>query len=335
MKLRVYFHKDFDGICSAAVFVAYIRSVHRGSTFDLIPVDYDLKRQWGNKALERPCAILDFLYHPDAEWWFDHHSTTFVRKDWELHYEPDAHHQWQPAYRSCPGLIIDSIPDDDIRAQLRSRFAEAVQWCDLIDSASYLSPQQVIDATEAALRINASLTQNATPEYLASLVFALEESSLTIVAELDEVSNRYRKTREWQERALEFIRKTAVSGEGVAFIDYAGHSELFHRYAVYYLWPDTDFQVAVYKMSGWHRVTVTANPWKTNHGPNIGAICERFGGGGHQCVGGIIAKSPRHARRAADEIVKLLRQRKPFYEQLSLRDAIETTSIPTAAPTVR
>jgi hypothetical protein len=326
--LSVYFHRDFDGICSAAVFLAYVRAVHSVSEFELLPVDYDSKAQWGDRTLQRPCAILDFLYHPDADWWFDHHAAAFVRKDWELQYQPDARHKWEPTYRSCPALVIDSISDDTLRSQFRSRFSEAVRWCDVIDSAAYYNPQQVIDAAEPALRISVSLTQDATSEYLAALVYALEELPLARVADLKEVSSRYMKTREWQQGALDFIRNGAVTSNGVAFIDFAGRSELFHRYAVYYLWPDTSFQVLLYKLSGLYRITVTANPWKAHVAPDIGAVCKLYGGGGHSSVGGIVFKSVHQARKAAREIVALLRQRKPFYEQLSLRDAIHPPDLP-------
>ena len=320
MKIHVYFHRDFDGIFSAAVFSAYVKgAISSDAQFDFIPVDYDIKNTWGNRRLEKPSAIVDFLYHPDAEWWFDHHETTFVRKDWELLYTPDAQHIWRTTYKSCPRLIVDAIAAPKIKNELQVRFSESLYWCDLIDSAAYGSPQQVIDCVEPALQINATLIQAPSSEYLTFLIDCLERLSLANTAGLEEVKSRFLKTRAWQENAIEYIRKTAIVSKGAAFIDFTARSELFHRYAVYYLWPDIAFQVALYKRGGSYRLTVGANPWRPSNEPNLGAICEQYGGGGHQDVAGVIAQSRKDALRIGNEIIRILRKESPFHQQLSFR----------------
>jgi len=54
-KLQLFFHQDFDGICSAAVFVACAKK--RGlldcRQVVLSPVDYGLKQAWAASELPK------------------------------------------------------------------------------------------------------------------------------------------------------------------------------------------------------------------------------------------------------------------------------------------
>lgn len=328
--IHVYFHRDFDGICSAAIFSSYMKAVDSTDTpFEFVGVDYDLRNTWSSQELARPSAIVDFLYHPAADWWFDHHATTFVCKEWALAYRPDRNHVWNTAYKSCPRLIVDGISNPTIRGELCRRFSEYLDWCDLIDSAAYESPQQAIDCAEPALRINATLSQHTTSEYLSFLINCIRQLPLSTVADLDEVRERYAKAKLWQDKAISYIAKMATVSKGVAFVDLARRSELFHRYAAYYLWPDVAFQVALYKRGGWQKLTVGTNPWRKPAGPDLSAVCERYGGGGHPSVGGVVVKSRTQALRIGNEICRILRNESPFHQQLSLRHAI---SEPTATP---
>ena len=82
MSFSVYFHKDFDGVCSAALFSEILESFSFCSRGEiaLIGVDYDIKSEWRSRSLSSPNAVLDFLFHPEANWWFDHHASTFPDK---------------------------------------------------------------------------------------------------------------------------------------------------------------------------------------------------------------------------------------------------------------
>lgn len=319
MSFSIYFHRDFDGICSAAVFSACARAMNPPITpTEYVPVDYDLRKSWLERRLNTPCAIVDFLYHPDADWWFDHHETTFIRRDWELSYHSDSRHVWCTSYKSCPRLILDSVSDAQLRRRLDGRFSEYLDWCDLIDSASYQSPIQAVEWREPALQINATLSQNATPEYLEYLIESFGKLSISQVANLSEVRIRYDKAQAWQTEAISYIRRIANLNNDVAFIDLAGHPNLFHRYAAYYLWPELKFQVALYKVGERYKVTVGSNPWRRFEGPDLSAICERYLGGGHPTVAGIMTSSRKQALRIAKEICRILRKEIPFHQQLAL-----------------
>jgi hypothetical protein len=323
-RLHVFFHRDFDGICSAAVFLASVSRTGAvsGHEVELVPVDYDVKPTWAGTVLPKQSAIVDFLYHPAAEWWFDHHPSTFVKAEWEASFKPDDRHVWNTRYKSCPGLILDSLRDEVLRANLKARFREHVIWSDIIDSAQYSSPTQVVEAVEPALRVNLSLAVDGDPRYFVFLVMCLEQRPLDEVARLEEVSRRYKKAMSWQKLALAYMKKVAEVGEGVAFFDLRNHGEMFHRYAPYYFWPDIKFAVAVYSNGQGFRVTVSSNPWEDYDGPDLATLCEQYGGGGHRRVAAVANLEKRQALRVAREMARKLRGEEPYIEQLPFRQQI-------------
>lgn len=73
--LNIYFHKDFDGFVATALFLKINEESHLlgADSVVLKPVNYELKKTWLKTMLERPNVVIDFLYHPKADWWFDHH----------------------------------------------------------------------------------------------------------------------------------------------------------------------------------------------------------------------------------------------------------------------
>lgn len=322
--LNVFFHQDFDGICSAAVFLASVSGTGVGSGLyvELVPVDYDVKPTWAGKDLPKRSAIVDFLYHPAADWWFDHHPSTFLKAEWEASFRSDDRHVWNTRYKSCPSLILDSLRDEVLRTDLKARFQEHIVWSDIIDSAEYSSPTQVVLAAEPALRINLSLAVDADTSYLAFLVKCLEGKCLDEVAKHEEVSRRYEKAMEWQKATISYMEMVAEVRKGVAFFDLTERDGLFHRYAPYYVWPEIKFVVAVYVNGQGFRITLSSNPWREHDGPDLGALCEQYGGGGHRRVGGVASLEKRQALRVGREMARKLRGEEPYTEQLPFRQEI-------------
>ena len=77
-KGTLYFHSAcFDGLVSAVLAWVFLETKDwRFQGF--IPVNYDVRTMWLSDPLKTPAAIVDFLYHPDADFWADHHPTTFL-----------------------------------------------------------------------------------------------------------------------------------------------------------------------------------------------------------------------------------------------------------------
>ncbi len=323
-KLRLFFHRDFDGVCSAALFLCYAHAsiLTTDATVDLTPVDYEIKKSWSDLVLNEPSAIVDFLYHPQAQWWYDHHDTTFVRTDWQLSYKPDGCHLWNTSYKSCPRLIVDSIQDDTLRYRLEAQFSDYLYWCDIVDSAGYESAEQLMKCKEPALQINLSLLADRSADYLKFLVHSFAERSIEDVAASPAVRDRFQGAFSRQDRAVSYIRNVAQVENRVAFCDLTEGEGLFHRYAAFYIWPDLKFQVAAYKLGGQLKITIGSNPWAPFAGPDLGDIAEGYGGGGHARVAGITLNSRKRAVSVGQEVAKILRGEMPYSQQLSFRHEV-------------
>src|SRR5690348_4888820 len=76
----LYFHSHcFDGLVSATL--AWVLLESEGWDFqEFIPVNYDIRATWLSGSLKKPAAVVDFLYHPEAAFWADHHVTTFLNE---------------------------------------------------------------------------------------------------------------------------------------------------------------------------------------------------------------------------------------------------------------
>jgi hypothetical protein len=80
--LTLYLHFPcFDGLVSAVLASEYLDQKLGWKTECLKPVGYGLRDTWLRSPLEKPAAVVDFLFHPDADFWADHHATSFSSEE--------------------------------------------------------------------------------------------------------------------------------------------------------------------------------------------------------------------------------------------------------------
>ncbi|MFT5153150.1 MAG: oligoribonuclease NrnB/cAMP/cGMP phosphodiesterase (DHH superfamily), partial [Planctomycetota bacterium] len=169
--LTIHYHRDFDGMVAGAI-LAQILSETKGDTVKLTSVNYDQRNDWDNFEAGKRFAIVDFHFHPRAEYWFDHHPTTFLTPEIRAAYEPSERWQWDEKSPSCPPLILrHAIEHWGYEAP--ERFKEMAKWSDVIDAARYESVDQAIFGDTAALRIARSLTVAPNPEWVDQLAEAM------------------------------------------------------------------------------------------------------------------------------------------------------------------
>lgn len=133
---HLYFHAPcFDGIVSAVRMHDFLSRQERRDAMALHPVNYHLNETWAADSLEKPAAVVDFLYHPGAQIWFDHHRTSFepahLAKDYLR--RRDLLGIFDSTYSSCSLLIWEHMK----RFGVDGDHAEKVQAADRIDSARY------------------------------------------------------------------------------------------------------------------------------------------------------------------------------------------------------
>ncbi|MEM6675541.1 MAG: hypothetical protein AAF726_22010 [Planctomycetota bacterium] len=306
-QLRIRYHRDFDGMVSGAVLAHVLRE--RGESPILLSVNYDERKNWDDFEAGRRFAVVDFHFHPRAEYWFDHHPTTFLSKELRERYEPSDRWLWDESSLSCPPLIL-AHAKEHFGYEPPDRFVEAAYWSDIIDAARFESVDQAIFGDDPALRIMRALTAAPNPSWVDEIATALVDSSLTDVALRADVEKVHERASRNRDKALEQFPPTVqwVRG-GVVFYDASSSKIRRERFAPFYHHPQVSYAVGVIPTRAGFHITCGENPWnQPEDGLHIGEMMEAYGGGGHRAVGGANPPSLDDARRLGLEVAETLRR---------------------------
>jgi hypothetical protein len=305
--LRIHYHRDFDGMVAAAALAWALREKD-GERAVWSSINYDQRTDWPNFETGKRFAIVDFHFHPRAEFWFDHHPTTFLTPALRAQYAPNERWQWDEASPSCPPIIL-AHAEKHWGVRTPERFVEMAKWSDVIDAARFHSVEQAVFGEEPALRLMRALTVAPNPEWIDSLVERMIESDLERVAAGEDVEKAYQRASRNRDRALEQFPPTVRwKKDGVLLYDASSDKIRRERFAPFYHHPDIFYSVGVIPTRAGFHVTSGENPWNPPvNGAHIGEIMERYGGGGHKAVGGANPHDLTEARRVAAEIADELR----------------------------
>lgn len=306
-RLCIHYHRDFDGMVSAAVLAVALQS-SRGENTTWSDINYDQRSDWLNFRVGERFAIVDFHFHPRAEYWFDHHPTTFLSDDLRAAYTPNERWRWDETSPSCPPLILRHAREH-WGFETDTRFAEMAYWSDIVDAARYKDVEQAVFGDEPALRIARALTVAPNSEWLNQVVEWMTRDTLAELAHRSEVDKAFTRASRNRDRALQQFPPTVESKQdGVLFYDASSPTIRRERFAPFYHHPDIHYAVGVIPTRQGFHVSCGQNPW--NPPPvevHIGEIMERYGGGGHKAVGGANPPDLPAARRTAAEIAEKLR----------------------------
>jgi hypothetical protein len=296
--LNIYFHKDFDGFVATALFLKINEESHLlgADSVVLKPVNYELKKTWLKTMLERPNVVIDFLYHPKADWWFDHHVSTFLNPSHEKNYQNSEKQFWDVSFPSCAALIKQKLASmctlflsNEEYNRIINSFKDWIYWSDIIDNAKYGDPSQVVELKHPCLQIDATITNDIDDNYLQHLVTAAKMYPPEEVVQAQIVKTKIENILKVQKEYISIFKNgyKAINNEIILF-DYVQHEIPFQRYMTYYFKPQTLYSIGVYRRSGNFAISVGKNPWLEFPSKNIGEICQTFGGGGRINVGSIL-----------------------------------------------
>jgi len=303
-RFHIYFHSPcFDGTVSCVLTQDFLEA--RGSKVeDLIPVNYDVKRSWLATSLKSSAAVVDFLYHPQAEFWADHHVTTFLSAEAELHFKSrkSPFVVYDSTAGSCAGLLWRQLLD---RFSYRNNFYEPlVHWAEKIDAARYDSVQEAVLGDNSALRIRSSLALEDAQKYSVDLAHALRRQTMDEVAELPWVHDRVQRARNLLQAGLDRFSKSCHLESDIAVFDVDASDVLINRYAPYLFFPHARYSIGILRTGDKTKITAMRNPWWEFSSLPLGPMFEKLGGGGHQRVGSLVLPLDRSAE--APQIVKTL-----------------------------
>jgi hypothetical protein len=268
------------------------------------PVNYRLRRSWLGTTLRPHSVVVDFLYHPDAAVWADHHATTFLTRQARRHYEN----------RNEPTIIFDDASDSC--AQLlwdhlgrafgyrNPKYGSLVRWANKTDSAKYDSVDEAIFGSAPALRINASLAYGDDDGYCERLIRLLRHHPVETVAASAEVEARYARFRTDAEAGLARFHEAARFADGIVLFDVDARGVEVPRYAPYLFYPDARYSLGALRSDNSVRITAMRNPWLDFPSLPLGKLFESVGGGGHTRVGAVVLRGEE--MREASQILATL-----------------------------
>jgi len=153
MTYNLYFHNDFDGIASTAILMNFLKA--RGDKIAAFyPVQYPIDfKAWGKISFKKPTIIVDFVYHPKAKIWFDHHPTAFIKDSWRKNFRAKKLLRWDCDYKSCSSLILDSLKKD-FKFRPKKFLLELAKWSDKIDAFAFKNPRESISFRKPAMKLS-------------------------------------------------------------------------------------------------------------------------------------------------------------------------------------
>lgn len=320
MTYDIFFHNDFDGRASAAVLVNFFKQ-HKDKVGRLVPVDYHLKPIWlkpdglkriaakAKKGKKNPIIVVDFLYHPAAAMWFDHHPTTFLKRTWEDRFKPSETQHFAPEYASACRLVMDALVEY-YAYNPPKHIHEMAEWLDVCDGGQYRSARQTIVLKEPALLLDAFInTKKNEGKTLDWLIKLLAEKGMSAALRDKRVKKEIPLLRSVRKRAVEYFKENMVVRKYVGIIDKEGLGELpTVRYAPYFLRPSLMYTIMTKRVGSKSYVfQVGVNPWKRERNPlHIGSLLMKHGGGGHKNVGAVEIKGEKAAQEFREFLVTIL-----------------------------
>lgn len=307
--LTIWYHRDFDGIASAAILADVLRARLKRSDVRWSGINHDRRREWkdwGSDGAE--FAVVDFFFHPRAVYWFDHHPTTFLDDEFRKLYAPSDRWRFDPTSPSCPPLILRHA-QETWGYETPARFRELSDWSDVIDAARFKSAEQALFGDEPALRIMRALTVAPHVNWSDEIVGRFLDKDLATTAADPEIEKRYQRACRNRDTALAQFESTVLEREGgVLLYDASSDKIRRERFAPFYFYSDLRYAVGLLPTRAGLHITAAENPWNPSRsGIDVGALCERYGGGGHKAVGGTNPSSHAEGRRIANEIARELR----------------------------
>lgn len=316
LNIRVFYHdKCFDGACSAALFSRFYRErIRPQTTFEFKGLLHRAGALFNEADFTGDeNAIVDFKYSssPAITWWFDHHQSAFLSPEDRTHFEQSTSNKkfFDPDFKSCTKFLATI-------AETRFGFnpapvADMITWADIVDGASYESPEVAVAMREPAMKLTMVIESTQDPGFTPKLIPHLANQSLEDILKEPFVAELLPPLLDRHQKSIEIVRSHSECKDGTIYFDVTDYDlEGYNKFVPYYLHPESVYSVGLSKSSFRVKVSVGSNPWTTAQNmSNLAKICERYGGGGHARVGAISFPPGDWdaASKAAKDIVEELR----------------------------
>jgi hypothetical protein len=307
----LYFHAPcFDGLVSGAIVWDYLKATREWKRVRPRGVNYGARSYWGRLRPKASFAVVDFLFHPQAAFWADHHATTFITPESRQIYERHRSDTfiYDPSEPSCSQLIWDHL--NRSHGYQNPRFAQMVEWATKIDAARYSSVDEVFDSTSPALIINRALGQFDDPRACEPILRHLTHKELDELASMPVIKKHANRALRLAADGFKRFERGAHLVDDIVVFDVDGRNTVINRYSPYRVFPTARYSAGIIRKNDGIRITAMRNPWKEFESAPLGRIFEQVGGGGHQRVATVVLKSDRAAEapRVLEAVLSSIRQ---------------------------
>jgi hypothetical protein len=314
MDYHLYFHNDFDGVASGAVMLNFLKSCE-DNIVSFTPIDYSpsLKKDWASFKFKRPFIIVDFLYHPKASWWFDHHRTSFVINRWRKKFRNDKSHAFGPADKSTCGLLARHL-EKWFNYDPPKFIVDLIKWATIIDSASYKSAKEAVWGKRPAIKLAPALdlinhVSKTSAKYFETIIKSLAGEPVAKTIQIPIVRKEIKRIEKNNREVKKIFKSISAVNDKVLFIDGTKTKNQPSGYFGYYFYPKIDYSITLGLCGAYYHLSVGKNPWrKTPAEVDIGKMLSKYGGGGHKNIGGVERKSKSEILKIAGEVIEYLNE---------------------------
>lgn len=309
MKIDIYYHNDFDGVSSAGIFSNFLSWFYKKDIiFEYKKVDYDVVFDFLKKDLTRETAVLDFPFHPQAKWWFDHHKTSFYSNEIKKHYSKGKYHYWNTRSKSCPSLIFSTFRKyyPEYYKTNHIKFKELISFSNIIDSALYRNPKEPFDLDNNYIVLNHILNNNSSGEIRNEIIEAIRHINLDLLFQDSWFLNEKQKIVHEFESKILHLREHIELVDNIAIVELDQEDSKLSfntRYLSYYFYPNIEYTITKSKRNNSYHIGVGYNPWKSNNEINIGLYLKLFGGGGRKNVGAVMTTDKPRYNNISTQII--------------------------------
>jgi hypothetical protein len=257
---------------------------------------------------------LDYLYHPSAAIWFDHHPTAFIDKKWEKNFKPDKWHCFVAPYPSCTGLLVNYLKKH-FGFRPPAHIRELARWLNIIDAAAFSSPRQLYNFKLPAIQIMNAIDyeakQSISLSFYKKFINYLSKFSLKRVARIPRINKNFKIYRRLFRKSVPILKKSMSIRKNTVIIDASsGRNLVGARFIGFYYFPKAEYGIRILKHGKILALGVGENPWnRPKKKRHIGKFLRKtFGSssGGHQYVGVSRFKTRSEALKAIEKILKFL-----------------------------
>ncbi len=318
--MRLVTRPDFDGLVCGSIITA----------MEEIESHLFVEPKWmqdGLVDIQEGDIIANLPYHPKGTLWFDHHISNEV-EGFQTPIVPG-----RGGYRIAPSaarVVFEYYSSDywsqdpDLRSPTPPHFAKSLKLItsnrfdyllaetDKID-AGQLTPQEVLHP-EGYVLISMTIDGKRTEDepYWLSLISLLRDHSLDDVLNDKDVKQHCQRILGIQEELRNMLLERATLNRNVIFVDLRGIKDITegNRFLLYTLFPTGNISVKITadtQRADRTAISVGYNIFNTTSKVNVGALMQKYGGGGHRVVGSCRV-SNEHAEKALKEILAAVKE---------------------------